>query len=911
MSCKQTLLFALCSFCLEASGQTDERIRGNFSQYTFEQFVKEIESKTTYHFYYRGSDIDSLEVNLGQKNETVDNLLKEMFAGGDMHYAIDPARNIFITKDTEVFTQLFYDPSSTIENIGARSVITQLEDLNNKNKAPNDNLIEIGARTSMTGNATLAGYIRNGTTGESVIGASVLVGKTGIMTDRFGYYTLTLPKGRYEIEVKSIGLKSTKRLIMLNANGKLDVELFEEITALKEIVVTSGRDMNVQGVQMGLEKFDSKMMRQVPVALGEYDVIKVLLTLPGVQTVGEGASGFNVRGGATNQNLVLFNDAVIYNPSHLFGFFSSFNPDAVKTVELYKSGIPAEFGGRLSSILQVNSPEGNKKKFSGSGGISPVAGRLTLEGPIFKDKTSFLVGARSTYSDWLLKRIPSETIKNSGASFYDVNASITHQINDNNTLYLTGYISSDHFKLNSDTIYRYANKTATLKWKHTFNSKLYGILTGSYSAYNYKVESETDAINAFRMKYDIRQWQGKADFNYVHSSRNTINFGIGTIRYKLNPGSFLPIGSESLVTPDVLQSEQALESAAYMGDQWEISPKISLYGGLRYSFYNFLGPKNVVTYSPGARTEYNVMDTVTYPSGKEIATYHGPELRASIRYVLSPNSALKLSFNRMRQYIQMLSNTTAISPTDIWKLSDPYIKPQIGDQYALGYYKNLRTSTIETSVEVYYKTMKNFLDYKSGAVLFMNHNIEQDAINARGKAYGIELMVKKLSGKLNGWVSYTYSRSLLQAKSDESSETINNGKFYPSNYDKPHAVNFIGNYKISRRFSISLNVVYSTGRPITVPLERYTMNNSPRLYYSDRNQYRVPDYFRTDLSMNVEGNHKIKKLAHSSWTFAIYNLTGRRNAYSVYFQTKDLAIRGYQLSVFGSPIPTITYNFKF
>jgi hypothetical protein len=911
MSRKQTLFIVLALFCLRASGQTDERISGNFSQYTFEQFVKEIESKTKYHFYYRVSDVDSLEVNLGQKNETIDDLLKEVFAGSNIHYAIDPARNIFITKETEIFTKLLYEPSSPNENIGARSIMTQVEDLNSKNKIREDKLIEIGVRTSITGNATLTGRIRNGATGENVIGASVLVGKTGIMTDQFGYYALTLPKGRYEIQVKSIGMKSTKRLIMLNANGKLDVELFEAITALKEVVVTSERDLNVQGTQMGLEKFDSKMMRQVPVALGEYDVIKVLLTLPGVQTVGEGASGFNVRGGATNQNLVLFNDAVIYNPSHLFGFFSAFNPDAVKTVELYKSAIPAEYGGRLSSVLEVNSPEGNKKKLSVSGGISPIAGRLTVEGPIVKDKTSFLVGARSTYSDWLLKKIPSDAIKNSDASFYDVNASVTHQLNDDNTFYLTGYISNDHFKLDSDTIYRYANKTATLKWKHTFNNRLYGVLTGSYSAYSYKVESETDPINAFRMRYDIQQWQGKADFNYFHNARNTINFGVSAIRYSLNPGSFLPIGNESLVTPDVLQPEQALESAAYVGDHWEISPKLSLYGGIRYSLYNFLGPKDVVTYLPGTKTEYNVMDTIAYPSGQRIATYHGPEFRASMRYVLSQSSSVKVSFNRMRQYIQMLSNTTAISPTDIWKLSDPYIKPQVGEQYALGYYKNLRNNTIETSAEVYYKTMKDFLDYKSGAVLFMNHTIEQDAINARGKAYGIELMVKKNSGKLNGWISYTYSRSLLQAKSDDPSETINKGKFYPSNYDKPHAVSVIGNYKISRRFSVSLNVVYSTGRPITVPLERYTMNGAPRLYYSDRNQYRIPDYFRTDLSMNVEGNHKIKKLAHSSWTFAIYNLTGRRNAYSVYFQTKDLAVRGYQLSVFGSPIPTITYNFKF
>lgn len=874
MSYRQIVFLVLMSFCFEG-----------FAQTSFDQFVKEIESKTKYRFYYRASDVDSLKVNAGQQTESIDLLLKQALAGTNVHYAIDPEGNIFITKDTEVFTGLLFDLAEPVDNTKVRSVVAQMEDLNNKNKVLEDKLIEIGVRTTMTGNATLSGHIRNGSTGENLIGASLIVAKTGVMTDQFGYYTITLPKGKYEIEFKSLGMKTTKRVVMLNANGKLDVELFEEITALKEVVVTSERDQNVQGVQMGREKFDAKLMRQVPVALGEYDVIKVLLTLPGVQTVGEGASGFNVRGGATNQNLILFNDAVIYNPSHLFGFFSAFNPDAVKTVELYKSGIPAEFGGRISSVLEVNSPEGNKKKFSASGGISPVAGRLTLQGPIFKDKTSFLIGARSTYSDWLLKKIPSEPIRKSDASFYDINVGITHEINDNNTLFFTGYLSSDQFKLNSDTIYKYANKTATLKWKHTFNSKLHGVLAGSYSGYNYSIESDAEAISSFRMKYDIQQWQGKADFNYFYSPKNTINFGASAIKYNLNPGSFLPTGSESLIKPDIIDSEQALESAVYIGDTWEVSSRLSLYGGLRYSFYSFLGDKSN-------------------------ATYHGAEPRASARYILSPSSSIKISFNRMRQYIQMLSNTTAISPTDIWKLSDAYIKPQIGNQYAIGYYKNLKNSTIETSAEVYYKTMQNFLDYKSGAILFMNHNIEQDAINARGRAYGIELMVKKLTGKLNGWISYTYSRSLLQAKGEERSETINNGKLYPSNYDKPHALNFIGNYKINRRFSVSLNVVYSTGRPITVPLERYVMNNSPRLYYSNRNEYRIPDYFRTDLSLNVEGNHKIKKLAHSSWTFAIYNLTGRRNAYSVYFQSKNL-IRGYQLSVFGNPIPTITYNFKF
>jgi hypothetical protein len=628
--------------------------------------------------------------------------------------------------------------------------------------------------------------------------------------------------------------------------------------------------------------------------------------------VGEATTGLNVRGGATNQNLILFNDATIYNPSHLFGFFSAFNPDVIKNVELYKSGIPAEFGGRLSSVLDVRAREGNKKKFTGSGGVGPLTGRLTLEGPIGGEKTSFLIGARSTYSDWLLHQIPNTSISNSQAAFYDVNASINHEVNAKNSLYFTGYYSQDHFTLNSDTLYTYKNKNATARWKHIFSNKLYGVLTAAYSGYEYSVSSERNPLTAFALKYAINQLQTKADFSYYPARQHSLNFGVSSIRYNLSPGSYLPQGSKSLVVPDNLQNEQALESAAYVSDNFEVSPKLSLYAGLRYSYFNYLGPRQMYTYATGQTKNVNsILDTISYASGKSIANYGGPEYRLSVKYLVSDNASLKFSYNRMRQYLQMLSNTAAISPTDTWKLSDPNIKPQIGDQVALGYYKNLRSNTIEFSVEGYYKVMQNSLDYKGGAQLIMNHHIETDVVSAQGKAYGVEILVKKMAGKVNGWVSYTYSRSLLQTRSQYLAETINNGHYYPSNYDKPHAVNLIGNYKFSHRFSTSLNVTYSTGRPITLPIAKYELDGSMRLYYSERNQYRIPDYFRVDFAMNIEGNHRIRKLAHSSWTLGIYNLLGRKNPYSIFFESQGGVIKGYQLSIFGQPIPTVTYNFKF
>jgi len=893
-------------------------ITGSFNNTPFEKFVEEIESKSNFHFYFNPGATDSLFVTISVQAKPIDVVLDQVTEGTSLHYAVDDQGNVFITEVREIMADLPADFFDTGNATGTQAVAfdyTAYEKREKEKKLAESKLYIIGTKTSnMQGNATMAGHVRDMTNGEPVIGAAVFVENPliGVATDQFGYYSITLPKGRHELMIKSIGMKATQRQIMLYSDGSLGIELDEDVTPLKEVVVQSERDVRVSGLQMGMEKLDIKTMKNMPLALGETDIMKVVLTLPGVQTVGEGTVGLNVRGGATNQNLILFNDAVIYNPSHLFGFFSTFNPDVLKTVELYKSGITADYGGRLSSVLDVSSREGNLKKFSGSGGISPITGRLTLEGPIIKEKTSFLVGFRSTYSDWILRQLNSKQLQNSTASFYDINANISHKINDKNHIYASAYSSHDKFKLGADTSYSYSDRNAAIKWKHIFNTKLYGVLTGGFSRYAYEIASDANPVNAFTMNFSIKQFNAKADFTYFLNAKHTISAGLGTTRYSLAPGNFQPNGDESLVIPEVLQKEQGLESAVYIGDNFEVSQKLSIYAGIRYSFYQYLGPRDVYVYADGtSKEESTIQDTLHYSSGKSIVSYQGAEPRFSARYSLSNNASVKFSYNRMRQYVQMLSNTTAITPTDIWKLSDPYLKPQIGDQVSMGFYKNMRKNSIDVSVEAYYKTMENSIDYKNGAVLLLNHHIETDIVHAKGKAYGIEFMIKKSAGKLNGWISYTYSRTFLQANGANPSETVNDGKYYPSSYDKPHALNVIGNYKFSRRFNFSLNMTYSTGRPITLPLAKYELGGSSRLYYSDRNQYRIPDYFRTDISINIEGNHKIKKLAHSSWTFAVYNLTGRQNAYSVFFRAENGQINGYKLSIFAQPIPTITYNFKF
>jgi hypothetical protein len=909
----------LCVFHL-AFAQRSPVISGDFTGMKFAEAAASIEEQTGFRFYYKKAWTDSLKINLKANRLELDQALSQLFADTDLQFAIDNSKNIFVTKSRKIATNLPDDFFDTGKPEQKRKEIafdySEYEKQERKKKILETKLYSIGDKSaSLEGNATLAGVVRDATTGEPVIGASVFMERPliGVATDQFGYYSITLPKGRFELKIKSVGMKSTQRQVMLYSNGKLDVDLEQDVTPLKEIVVESQAEARLTNVQMGTEKLDIQTMKQIPLALGETDVMKVVLTLPGVQSVGEGTVGLNVRGGATNQNLILLNDAVVYNPSHLFGFFSTFNPDILKNVELYKSGITAEYGGRLSSVLDVHTREGNVKKFSGSGGISPITGRLSLEGPIVKDKTSFIIGARSTYSNWIMRQLKDDELKRSNASFYDITAGITHQIDDKNDLYLSGYVSNDKFNLKNDTAYTYSDKNASLKWKHIFNNRFVGVLTGAYSNYSYTMSSRKNPVTAFLMDFGISQLNAKADFSYFLNSKHTLDGGLSTVRYNLSPGRLAPFRSESIILRNTIEDEQGMESALYVSDNIELSRKMSVYIGLRYSFYQSLGPKNINVYPPNVSKEpSNIVDTLYYPKGKPLATYHGPEPRISLRYSLSEDLAVKFSYNRMRQYIQMLSNTTAITPTDIWKLSDNNIRPQTGDQVSAGIYKNLKGKhLVETSLEGYYKVMNNTIDYKNGSILLLNHHIETDILEAQGYAYGLELLIKKNAGKINGWISYAYSRSFLQTKGKFTSESVNRGERYPSNFDKPHAFNFIGNYKFSRRFNFSMNLVYNTGRPITLPIVKYEVEGTSRVYYSDRNAYRIPDYFRTDISLNFEGNHKVRKLAHSSWTLAVYNLWGRANAYSVFFVSEGGQIKGYKLSVFAQAIPTITYNFKF
>ena len=909
----------LCSFTLFAQKDSLHIVTVDLNGATIEQFVLALEKQTNLHFYYDITQFDSTIINSKAVKQPLLKVLAAAFVNTSFHASLVNEEYLFITKGkplTVSFLQeAFVDPiSSNTPNAPVNAPKMRAFEKNTPKATLENKVYEIGNKLSSTSqvNSILEGYVTDAETGAPIVAAYLHVDQpdVSVLTDQYGYYSISLPKGKHSISLQSMGMKDTRRQVQLYGEGKLNIDMQSQVLTIKNVVISAQKLSNVKGTQMGFQKIDIKTIKQVPVVFGEADIIKVITTLPGVKTVGEASTGLNVRGGSTDQNLILFNDATIYNSAHFFGMFSAFNPELVKDVELYKSSIPARYGGRLSSVLNINGREGNKKQLAGSAGIGLLTSRFNLEGPINK-KTSFIVGARSTYANWMLNLLPDQ-YKNSKAGFYDLNLNITHQLNKNNTLYLTGYLSKDRFNLNNDTAYSYSNSSVSIKWKHNFNNKLHSIVTGGLDQYRYSINSNKLPLNAYKMGFGIDQTNFKTHFNYFLSNQHTIDFGVSTIYYNLNPGYFNPDGKKSKVVPDQIEAEKALESAIYLNDRYNITSSITVEGGIRYSFYNYLGPKKMNVYAAGLPvTEGNQTGTVSYLANKSIQNYGGPEYRVAARYAFSDSFSLKAAFNTQRQYIHMLSNTASMAPTDIWKLSDPFIKPQYGEQVSLGLFKNFKSNTIETSVEVYYKKMNNYLDYKSGANLVLNHHIETDVIATKGKAYGVELLIKKLTGKFNGWVSYTWSRVLLQQDDANAGTLINKGNFYPSNYDKPNDLTVISNFRVSHRFSVSLNTTYSTGRPITLPIGIYYYAGSSRTLYSGRNEYRIPDYFRADFSMNIEGNHKVHQLTHNSWTIGVYNITGRKNPYSVYYVSENGKINGYKLSIFGSAIPFINFNIRF
>ena len=682
---------------------------------------------------------------------------------------------------------------------------------------------------------------------------------------------------------------------------------------LDEIVVVGGRPSSVDNVIMGSEKFKPQLLKNIPSAFGESDIMKIVLSLPGVTTVGEASSGYNVRGGATDQNLILFNGGTVFNPSHLFGLFASFNSDAVEDVELFKSSIPVEYGGRISSVLKVISKEANMQKLTGSASIGVLTSKANLEIPIVKEKVSLLLNGRTTYSDWILKQLPEKSgYRNGTANFYDLGGVLTWKLNSLNRLKINGYWSHDKFSFSSDDNYGYQNSNISAEWRSMLNEKITATLSAGLDHYDYFNEDKSVPSSAARLSFGINQLWGKLNIRQRLTEKEVISYGISMQHYNVQAGKYEPVGDASYIKTDQLQHEKALESAAYISYERPLTEKLTVSAGLRYSMFNALGPRDVNYYEDDQLPSEETLLETRHESGI-IKTYHAPEIRLSALYAIKENVSLKVGFNTMHQYIHKVSNTSIVSPTDTWKLSDLNIKPQKGWQAAAGIYHETRDKNYEFSAEVYYKHIDDYLNYRNSAVLLMNPHLETDVISTKGKSYGVELQVKKPFGKVNGWVSYTFSRSLLRQDDKGVKKPLNDGDWYPSEYDRPHEVKAVLNLKFTERYSFSSNFNYATGRPTTLPTGKYYNSYYQKFmpYYSDRNTYRIPDYMRLDLAFNIEPTHKLTSFLHTSFSIGVYNALARRNAYNIYYVNEGDHIKGYRLSVFGTAIPYVSLNIKF
>ena len=906
---KIIILVSLLLISISVRAQEQIRVSWTPHDVTFEEFISEAERLYGVKFFYKDEWIRDISPKIIPGSYNLSELLAKALSGTSVYYYIND-NNVILTlnfaiKDTRkplVNEENRFVPSMDYSNDEDESRIT------------GNMVIDVGnhADRYKAGKAAVTGYITDRDTKQPVSGVTVYVLResAGSISNEYGYYSITLPRGTHLLQFTFIGMKEKQVNINLNSTGELNVEMNSMLIPIKETVISAEKNVMFQRFEAGVEKINISSFKLLPSPMGEADIFKSVLLIPGVQSVGEGSTGFNVRGGSSDQNLILLYGAPLYNASHFFGFFSAVNSEIIRDVTLYKGGIPARYGGRISSVMDIVPKDGNRKEFAGKAGISPVTTQLLVEGPIIKDKLTYMLAGRTTYSNWVMHLFDNPSLRNSSASFYDLNGRATLDINKNNKIDFSTYNSHDSFKFNSDTSYSYNNNIYALRWRHFFNSHLFSVFSVSNSKYDYDITSTGSPNDAFLLSHSINSTGLKADFNW-YRGRNEVNFGTDHTRYSVLPGSYLPRGDSSLVKPVTIGMEHSLESGVYIEDKFIVNDYFSVNAGLRFSGYFTSGPKEVLIYEPSfPRSTSTVTDTLYFASNDIYKTYGGPEFRLSLNFRTSPKSSLKINYNRTRQYIHLLTNSTSISPSDTWKLSDYYLKPEIGDQYAAGYYQNLFRG-IEASAEIYYKKTENVVDYKGGTRLVMNSTVEKDLVDVEGKSYGMELMLKRQEGRFLWSLGYTYSRALLRSTGEMRDEIINEGEWFPANYDKPNDLTATLNYLYSRRLSFSANYTYSTGRPITYPVATYLVRDLVLIHYSDRNKYRLPDYSRLDLALRYNGNLKSRRIAHPSWTFSVYNILGRENVYSVYFKKEGDVINGYKLSVFAQAIPSVTYSFDF
>ncbi len=773
---------------------------------------------------------------------------------------------------------------------------------------------------------TLSGSISESSSNETLIGVTVAIPElsTGVTTNEYGFYSISLPEGTYKVLISYLGFEDIIKEIELTENRRIDFLLEEEAEQLEEVVVTENVEkMDIRKPQMSVNTLSMGTVKKIPVILGEADVIKSILLLPGVTNAGEGASGFNVRGGAADQNLILLDEAIIFNSSHLFGFFSVFNPDAIKDVKLYKGGIPARYGGRVSSVLDIFQKEGNSKEFKMNGGIGAVASRLLIEGPIKKDKAAFLIGGRGSYAHLFL---PLFDVDNT-AYFYDLNTKLNYRLNDKNNIFLSGYFGRDVFGINDSFVNTYGNTVGNFRWNHLFSDKLFSNLSLIYSDYYYGLKL---GFVGFDWNSGIKNFNIKYDLKHYATDKLQVNYGLNNVYYQFNPGKIEPSSDESGILEEQLIQKYANEFAAYVDFEHRVTDNLSLGYGLRFSHFMRLGQDELNVYANGNPVEFDPLlliykeaepiDVINPGKGTTLSNFSNFEPRASLSYTLNETSSIKASYTRLAQYLHLLSNTSSPTPLDVWTPSGPFTKPQLLDQYALGYFKNINEGDYSFETEVFYKDVQNRIDYIDGANLIANNAIEQVILNGEARAYGLEVLLRKNEGKLQGWLAYTLSKSEQRTPGRKSSsdngrsniETgINFGNWYNTPYDKTHDISMFLSYDVNDKWSFSGNFTYQTGQPTNYPIGQFQFQNLTVPYYGLRNTQRLPAYNRLDLSATLTPRKNKTRKIKGEWVFSLYNVYNRRNAASINFRRNDDtgANEAVRTSVFGI-VPAVTYNFK-
>ncbi|HRG78301.1 MAG TPA: TonB-dependent receptor [Cyclobacteriaceae bacterium] len=896
---KSILFYTMLLMSLAASAQVLElKLDGSEQGKSLTTVLGEIERKTNARFYFLPEWISPITFQQSYVGQTLGDAIDNLFLGTDLNYFAMYPNSLVIVKDA---TQLMLRKSA-IQNAIRQNKTIERHVFGEPGKSTKSRIV-------------ISGRVLDSKTSEPLPGTNIQVSDTqyGTTTDDQGIYSLSLAPGLYVLNFSFLDYENKVIDLAAYADGEINLDMDKMPFMLDEIVIQDRAENELTSRKIGEVQLTMGNMKRAPALMGEVDLIKQVQNLPGVTTVGEAAAGFNVRGGSVDQNLILYDGLPVFNSSHVFGFLSSFNPEAVRDVSFYRGGIPAEYGGRASSVLDIHAKDGSFETWNGNAGIGLITSNLMINGPLQKDKTSLLASFRSTYSDWLVHSIRTDYVDltNSSVFFYDGTLKLTHIINERTRLSFTGYSSKDKFRLMGDSTYQWNNLQGSARLDHQISARLSSEFIAGISSYGYSVLNK-EALTASELSFRILSTVLKAGFNYQHGNHK-INFGWQLLHYQFDPGSLKPTSPESNAKLFSVDKQYSIENALYVADDWSINQKVFVDAGIRLPIFSSYGPASVNVYKENLpRDLANVVDTLHFSKGETIKTYVGLEPRLSFRWTPNLTSSLKLGYSRVYQFLQLVTNSTAVTPVDIWQPSGYYFKPQQADQVSLGYFKDFKQKKYGASAEVFYKATQNILDFKDGAQLILNTHLETDLLQGKGQAYGVETFLSKNTGRFTWSMNYTFARTFRLIAGPTRSESINKGQQYPANFDQPHIANVSWKYNLSRRHFFTGNFTYHTGRPVTIPLSAFAIENTTVAYFSDRNQYRIPDYHRLDLALVIEGNHKRKKIGSGTWVISVYNVYARKNPYSVFFKSTGGGLpKPYQLSIIGTAFPSISYNFKF